>query len=540
MTALKDEHAAGCEGDGASTRLAPGGGDAGAPEQVQAWSRVLSLLARAIQAVRLYDERHARAMDATAEFGSSLAAVSGANRSQFIGVNDRGFWLGEDSVTADEGVRGLASAISRRDVAGLEWSGSVAEHDAARVVNACVRLTSGASENVLREWPEGLGVRLVPLGAHGLEFVRGTSTGARSDDEREAWRGVWKSILEGGAATEETGLVALASGRVRECLRCASDHERSAALSLLSKFVGGGAAMSESATDGHAIGVEREKLEAMMVEAAIEKMSPELRASILGLGAASGAEWITFLASGSESGGGGRGSMQAEIAAALVVIDQSGAKPPDATLQLLSKMVGLSELSVDVRRECEGLAAKWGGGGLGGVSGLVKGLMSSEGANDYCPEDYRENLNAVAKWAGAAVVSSLSMADFEEASLFGRMADIAEYLCEHPGVGVEEASQSGAVGFVAEHAVRLAGAGRLGVIWKAWELSEDVQCGQVDGPTKARLRTAMGERGVVDELLRGDSGEIERVAKIMPRLVLEELAGRVRAGRISQIGRAHV
>lgn len=497
--------------------------DGAGSETLAQWAEAVGRIARAVQAVRLYGFDHGSAGAAIREAQPALIVCDFSVLPVLWGVAPTGFCTLEGPLNAGQAARMLASELLRHDITAIELLCRPDEAQAATLVPELVRWMAD---------PQGqapAGVRVIKVGAHALKFLD------QSDEKVAKWAAVLQSVVS-GAGEEEHPVLASAVQRVQGLLSHATEEERARAsliLSDLAKRVGvGGFGGGAGGGDATASDVEA------TIGDLLGGMNPELRQSLLQLAAVQGTSWISDHASGLP---------MADLAAALLQIDADGrgaSRPPDATVLLLNKLMGLTALNGDVRQKLQGVSARWNVG----VGDIAKGqavveLMTSRNVADYCPTDYRQNLQQVAGALNAQVMSPVTLADLDEKNVMAACGQIAISLLESPSpVNIDNA---GPLSWFAGHASQLVTTGQTEDLWRALDCAAratGVERTPAENEAASTLIGALSLREVLEGLLNSAGPQVETtqgrdaataLLKLSPGPMLRMMLERVESGRMS-------
>lgn len=488
----------------------------GAPDSAvsRAWGEAVSLLARAVQSVRLYGDSHAIVSRAVMDAAKRLGETDLGAGAACVGVGLRAMQVAGAQLELDEGGKALASELSKADVAAIELRLPLTEAQTRDVVLWLSTVVSGKGGH--DKVPES--VRAIPIGAHGLEFIGGG--GREGGASGASWDALLYSIISGGGGSNL--VLASAIKHVKAELNVAEQREREGALRLIESFMKKHGATGQSAGSPAASDTE-------IAGSVLTALNPRLKQSLVNLGAASGAEWIVEQAPK---------LAMSELAAAFVAADSAESGPPEATVQLLTKLMTLTALSQDTRGALEGINGKWRLGAAEanaagvGTGGAVAELMTDRGVKDFCPDDYRRNLEKASGSVQAHVVTPIESGQFEAGLIVMRLADIAEWLCkDKPELGV---SNHGPASWIAGHADGLSAMGRGGLVWTALDTCREVagEPGPEQQDVIRRVKAAAAQPGVIEALMVEDGG-IERLAASVPAELLRVLGERIAKGRMS-------
>lgn len=409
--------------------------------------------------------------------------------------------------------------MSAADIGAIEWTSAPRADEAA----ACIRWLAHVDDRSA-EYADSLPpacVRVVKVGGHALRFS------ADGDDRAATWESVLQSLAAGDAAGP--AVAASTVDRLRGQLASASPEDQARAQLILQDIARRVGATPESLASANA-GAEQGTQHAGIGDVLMH-LNPELRSTLVQLGAMHGSQWIADHASALPI---------AELTSAFLSVDSSSSGPPRATVLLLSKLVGLSSLQSTLRQKLEKIASKWDIPGATGEhnAGAVSELLTDRGVRDFCPDDYRADLTLAATTAKAQVMMPIEISQLSTPVILARTAAIAEWLMrDQPCDGGDN---SGPVTWVSEHIEQVPVVERFAPLNAAIESVVKVPPGdEAMGAARARVQETLRHQSVLESFLHaaGEKGELAsaagRAIVLAPEAMIEFVIERVSKERMS-------
>ena len=486
-----------------------------------AWSQALDACARAVQAIKLYGSEHALAARSLREASELLLLCDFTRVPLFMGVGPTGFSMLGMELSLSDGAGVIAASMHDADIAAIEWLSRPNADDAQTLIRWLARLSDRSAEDPPTS-PSC--IRVIKVGSHALRFA------ADRDDRGATWDAVLQSLVTGDAPGQ--GVVASAIDRVRGQMASASAEELARAEVILrdiSRRIGAppeAGAHADGAPSGASIG------DVLM------NLNPELRASLINLGAMQGSAWIAESASTLPI---------ADLTSAFLSVDTGGSRPPSATVMLLSKLVGMTGLQTELRRKLESVSSRWSAFEISGQAhaDAVAELLNNRGVADFCPDDYRSNLTAASTRPQGQIMMPTEIGQLAPSVIVHRCAQIAEWLMNDPPC--PGADNAGPVLWVGDRAGELSEESRRSAVHAAltcvstWPDSDDPRLTLA----LSRLRETLADRANLEALMHSGvdldqaGQELSRILRLAPQALVEFFIERVSAGRMSA-SHAHV
>ncbi len=494
----------------------------------------LSALWRGVAAHRLYGSDHPSTRRALDEGEQAARQMDGAGLPALVAVGPERLEYLDQPIGVSGELEALRGLLRRGDVAGLRVRRGPTGDEFARTVEWLAGLDRGGGGGGSGEWIEVLAVS-----GQALKFVTETVGAAAGGEGVGAAGGVggangdrWKLIVGSLAAPSAAGPAAQVRTSI-ETLRGLMDR-------ATGEQAAGARRILEAMADVEAKPAAQAPRDDRWIGATLASLPTDLRRSLLALASVGSPRWVATHADVIPL---------AEISAVLRGLADSGLRPPAATLLMLQKLVGLTGLNVQVRSELDRVAAAWspglgGAGGAGeagkaagiGGAGALTELLVGANTNDFCPEDYRENLSTVASRVIFQSIGHVWEDDFAPEATASRVAQVGLWLmADTPQAGVSNAAVLAAL---ADRVGDLTADDRRALVLR---LAAGASAEQPDDTREgyARVLSAVKSPTFIDALLADLTGErwaedvLLAMVQIEPAGVVRSVIGRVAAARMS-------
>jgi hypothetical protein len=414
---------------GTEFRVTEAGGGLGVGEDLlenEAFGRALvgalQGLYRAYQKLAMYPAGHpsvpAAIEDAAGRFSDALESRD----SLVLGVTQNELLFEEVVVSANSvPLRGLADLLHELDMAAIEFRRGLSRPDLEAVVHLLARARResirGAELAVLQENESTGSVRLCAIDYRALSFGEGAQT-ATADDDANPWQQLSR-VLTDPSSYGNTDSVNHLADEVSERIEALEGAGVNGLRHELHRQVRDMAEMS---------GEQRDALRARL-GAFVAALNPELRKCLLQLGRNRSNESLSLMNQLTES------VPPEELLEALENVDRVGGRAHGELVQLLRKLVRISEYRPALQTQLEDTLGRWGvaPGALqnsGSLGKAVEEVLQRRTDHEYNPDEYQMLL-------GDLTSGELQGEAPASAALYGDASDVVSMQCHCAEIAVQ-------------------------------------------------------------------------------------------------------